>query len=217
LSGRGADLVEDRRRLRPVLALGAALSAGIVVIAELFWHGAVVAAPGSVINAAGLLVMAFIFAFTNPMQGAPSPEAAPAPAPAMPPPIDSRDAPVLAALARLMEDDKAYRESGLSVGALAARLTIPEYRLRRLINGQLGHRNFASFVNGYRLAEAQAALADPSQADVPVLTIALDTGFQSIGPFNRAFKAATGATPTEYRRARLNGTAPKPAAAAGRI
>ena len=35
---------------------------------------------------------------------------------------------------------------------------------------------------------------------VPVLTIALDTGFQSIGPFNRAFKAHTGLTPTEYRK-----------------
>ena len=34
----------------------------------------------------------------------------------------------------------------------------------------------------------------------PILTIAMDSGFQSIGPFNRAFKAATGQTPTEYRR-----------------
>jgi AraC-like DNA-binding protein len=35
---------------------------------------------------------------------------------------------------------------------------------------------------------------------VPVLTIALDAGFQSIGPFNRAFKTETGLTPTEYRK-----------------
>jgi AraC-like DNA-binding protein len=32
-----------------------------------------------------------------------------------------------------------------------------------------------------------------------VLSIALEAGFQSIGPFNRAFKAATGLTPTEFR------------------
>jgi hypothetical protein len=37
-----------------------------------------------------------------------------------------------------------------------------------MINQRLGHRNFSSFVNGYRLAEATAALADPAQADVPV-------------------------------------------------
>ena len=77
---------------------------------------------------------------------------------------------------------------------------MPEYRLRRLINQRLGHRNFSSFVNGYRLAEATAALADPAQAEVPILTIALDAGFQSIGPFNRAFKAHTGMTPTAYRK-----------------
>lgn len=217
LSGRGIDLVEGRRRLRPVLALGAAASAGIVVVAELFWHGALVSTPGSLINAAGLLMMAFIFAFTNPTQTAPDAAAIPAPTPAAAPQADARDAPVLTALARLMDEDKVFRESGLSVGALAARLDLPEYRLRRLINGQLGHRNFQSFVNGYRLAEAQAALADPSQAEVPILTIALDAGFQSIGPFNRAFKAATGMTPTDYRRARLNGTAPKAAEATGRI
>jgi AraC-like DNA-binding protein len=52
----------------------------------------------------------------------------------------------------------------------------------------------------YRIDEAKAALADPAQKQVPVLTIAMDAGFQSIGPFNRAFKAATGQTPTEFRR-----------------
>jgi len=33
-----------------------------------------------------------------------------------------------------------------------------------------------------------------------VLTVALRSGFQSTGPFNRAFKIATGLTPTEYRK-----------------
>ena len=80
------------------------------------------------------------------------------------------------------------------------RLGLPEYRLRRLINQALGYRNFNSFVNHYRIAEAKAALADPRQAEVPVLTIALDAGFSSLGPFNRAFKAETGMTPSEYRR-----------------
>jgi AraC-like DNA-binding protein len=75
--------------------------------------------------------------------------------------------------------------------------------LRRLINQALGHRNFNSFVNRYRIAEAKAALCDPQQAEVPVLTIALDAGFSSLGPFNRAFKAETGMTPTEFRRASL--------------
>jgi AraC-like DNA-binding protein len=35
---------------------------------------------------------------------------------------------------------------------------------------------------------------------VPVVTNAVDAGFQSLGPVGRAFKANTGMTPTEYRR-----------------
>jgi len=116
------------------------------------------------------------------------------------------DAALTAALRKMIEHDKVYREPDLSIASLAQKLGIPEYRLRRLINEQLGHRNFSAFINGYRLAEAEAALGDPPQADVPVLTIALDAGFGSIGPFNRAFKAHTGLTPTEYRRARLTGS-----------
>jgi AraC-like DNA-binding protein len=113
---------------------------------------------------------------------------------------DVQDTPLLDTLRRLMEEDRIYRAEGLSIAALALKMGIPEYRLRRLINQRLGHRNFSSFVNRYRLADAMTALRDPAQAVVPILTIALDAGFQSLGPFNRAFKAETGLTPTEYRR-----------------
>ena len=80
---------------------------------------------------------------------------------------------------------------------------MPEHRLRRLINQGLGHRHFSAFLNAYRVADAKQVLADPRQSDVPILTIAMDVGFQSIGPFNRAFKAATGRTPGEFRREKL--------------
>ena len=68
------------------------------------------------------------------------------------------DAALLAALSRLIDHDKVYREPDLSIASLAQKLDIPEYRLRRLINEQLGHRNFSAFINGYRLAEAEGGL-----------------------------------------------------------
>ncbi|HEY7610670.1 MAG TPA: AraC family transcriptional regulator [Alphaproteobacteria bacterium] len=120
-----------------------------------------------------------------------------------PPAPDAADEQLHAALLRCMNHDKGYRAPGLTITALAEKLGTPEYRLRRLINGRLGHRNFNDFVNGYRLAEARLRLADPEAARLPVLTIALDAGFQSIGPFNRAFKDDTGMTPVEYRRSKL--------------
>ena len=123
-------------------------------------------------------------------------------------PFGPADEAAIAALERAMAVDRLYREEGLSIGRLAQLQRLPEYKLRRLINQHLGYRNFADFLNGYRLADARAALADPSQEAVPILTIALDAGFSSLGPFNRAFKAATGMTPSEYRRSRGSVAAP---------
>jgi AraC-like DNA-binding protein len=107
---------------------------------------------------------------------------------------------LLRRLDHLMTVERVYRQEGLTIGMLAAKLDLPEYRLRQVINEGLGYRNFNAFLNRYRLDEAKAWLSDASQRDVPVLTLALDAGFQSIGPFNRAFKADTGLTPTEFRR-----------------
>jgi AraC-like DNA-binding protein len=98
-----------------------------------------------------------------------------------------------------MRTDRAYRSEQLSVGALAATLGLPEYQLRRLINQKLGHRDFAAYLNQWRIGEVKQALADAAQREVPISTIALDAGFGSLGAFNRAFKEATGVTPSTYR------------------
>lgn len=109
------------------------------------------------------------------------------------------EARLLTRLHHLMKAERAYRQEGLTIGALASRVGVPEYVLRRLINGRLGYRNFPAYLNGWRLAEAEAALQDPAQRAVPISNIALDAGFSSLGPFNRAFKASEGVTPTELR------------------
>jgi AraC-like DNA-binding protein len=128
------------------------------------------------------------------------PVSAAAASPALPRVEDQR---VANDLQRAMAEDRVYREEGLTVAGLAKRLSVPEYRLRRHINQRLGYRNFNAYVNAFRLKEASSWLADPTRRELPVLTIALEAGFQSIGPFNRAFKAATGCTPTEFRRQHL--------------
>ena len=82
-----------------------------------------------------------------------------------------------------------YRREGLTIGTLAAELSVPEQRLQQLINEGLGHRNFNAFLNRYRIEEAKNALADPAQREVPVLTIAMDAGSsrsgRSIAPSRR--------------------------------
>ncbi|MEL6322713.1 MAG: AraC family transcriptional regulator [Pseudomonadota bacterium] len=96
-----------------------------------------------------------------------------------------------------------YRREGLTVGELAREVGVPEHRLRQLINGALGFRNFSAFLNSRRIEEAKTVLSNPSHARRQILQIALDLGYGSIAPFNRAFKSMVGLTPTAYRRRSL--------------
>ena len=212
------DLVEGRRRLRIfIMVTGVAYTLAMLAVRLSVPHGRLTGMTATADVAMLLFVVAGAAAwmmrlsgselFPSALRAVPEPEAPvqsaqPAAASTEAIPDPAEDA-LVDALLQLMADERAYRTEDLTIAGLASRLGIPEYRLRRLINQRLGHRNFSAFVNGFRLDEARSALADPAQRALPVLTIALTAGFQSIGPFNRAFKAATGLTPTEYRREKL--------------
>jgi AraC-like DNA-binding protein len=203
-----ADLVEGRRRLRLFIVGASSLYIAATALSQLL-TGPRPAPDPNLIGAAALLAIAGTVAWTllrvNREQSLFLPSTVPVEpaAVASPPPVppsEPVDAALLASLDRLMTVERAYRQDGLTIGILAQKLDLPEYRLRRLINQALGHRNFNSFVNDYRIEDAKLALADPGQTAVPILTIAMDAGFSSLGPFNRAFKAKTGRTPSEHRR-----------------
>lgn len=203
--GRDDDLVEPRRRFRSTIIW---IIGGFVIWVSLVeipqqdgrWNSIVHALTNVAIVATTFLVSAALYTFrqTQLFVGLPAPDKGARETDPNAPP-----SPLATRLAAHMLHDRPYRTDGLTIAALAGQLREQEYRLRRLINGELGHRNFAAFLNGYRLAEVKAALADPAQAAVPIITIALDAGFGSLGPFNRAFRDAEGMTPTDYRTAAL--------------
>lgn len=199
------DLVEARRRLRgPFLA---AVTLFVVVLAgfeigEAFgieedWYELLGATALALFTSAGAIAF---------LQAQPALFGAAAHADEPAPVLDAGDQHTLARLDEVMTAGEAWRREGLTIGALAEEIGVPEHRLRRLVNDRLGHRNFAAFVNAYRIAAAQRRLADPAAARTPVSAVAFDLGFASLGPFNRAFKEATGQTPTEWRKARLEGS-----------
>jgi AraC-like DNA-binding protein len=101
-----------------------------------------------------------------------------------------------------METERLWKREGLGIADLARELGTQEYLLRRAINRCLGYRNFNDFLHDYRLADVARRLVDPAERHLPVLTIALDCGYGSIGPFNRAFKARFGVTPSQFRELR---------------
>ena len=97
-----------------------------------------------------------------------------------------------------------FIEPGLTIAKMAHDTHIPEHRLRHLINQHLGYRNFSDFLNHHRVEAAKGRLSNRKERHTPVLTIAMDLGYGSLGPFNRAFKERTGQTPTEYRNQTLS-------------
>ena len=194
---------DDPLRDRFILSKGhaaAALYGGLNAVLQLLSLRGETAEIANVMNSSLLAAIVAAIAVAMMQVTARDLLAAPEQAPAVAAPSDAADRKLIDALMRLMADERIYRHDNVTIGTLATKLSIPEYRLRRLINQRLGYRNFNVFLNEHRIAEAKAALADPAQAEVPVITIAMDAGFQSLGPFNRAFKATTGVTPSEYRK-----------------
>ncbi len=198
LAHRKDDLVEPRRRFRLLFAALAGVFGILIAVGELLIGTGTPPQSTMLLHAIGLFVLTFGFSawLLRPVDVF---------APSLAPPqggvsgIAPEDKVELDRLERLMQSG-VYLQEDLSISVLAGKLNIPEHRLRRLINGGLGFRNFSAFLNQHRLADARKILADPEQARRQITQIALDLGYGSVGPFNRAFKVQTGQTPTEFRR-----------------
>lgn len=200
IKGRADDLIEPRRRLRLYFVLALAFTTLVALIAEnlliadheefLDTFRCMIIFP---LALWGILWLAEMhpekITFKNPEVAEDNL-----------PDIDPRDQLLMTELKTSMEDDKIYREAGLTIRVLAARLNTPEHRLRALINNGLGYRNFSTFLNHYRIEAIKTAFADPANSRTPVLTIALSHGYNSLAPFNRAFRESESMTPSGYRQ-----------------
>lgn len=206
MRGLRVDLVEPRRRMRTVFTVILGLEILTVLGVELWLGGASPSRHVDLVKSvsAFALTLAFSAWLLGPRAELLATVPAPAPAArgAIVEPADA-DARFRARLLDTMHGEQLYKQEGLTIGALAQKLDVPEYRVRRIINQQLGHRNFNAFLNELRTAEASRILADPAHERLPIFNLALDLGYGSLGPFNRAFREKTGQTPTEYRRDRL--------------
>jgi len=112
-------------------------------------------------------------------------------------PIDQK---LLGQLETIMLSDQAFKLADLTIVSLAKKMAVTQHRLRQLINKTLGYQNFNSFLNSYRIGAVKTALRDPEQMHLPILTIALDCGFNSLTTFNRAFRESENTTPSAYRK-----------------
>jgi AraC-like DNA-binding protein len=103
------------------------------------------------------------------------------------------------AIKDLFEKEKLYLSQKLTIADVAVKIGIPEHQLRSLINQHLGFENFNHFVNQYRIDHVTRLLRDPTRVKDKVFALALESGFSSLAPFNRAFMETHKITPSAYR------------------
>ena len=101
-------------------------------------------------------------------------------------------------LQALMETEKPFLDSQLTLANLAKKLGVNSAVLSYAINNGFGV-NFNDFVNGFRIAEVKSKLRGGAAKDENLLAVAFDSGFNSKATFNRAFKKITGVSPKEFQ------------------
>ena len=105
-----------------------------------------------------------------------------------------------AALLAMMDNERPWRDSGLTLADLAGRLSTTPHKLSEVLNSQLG-QTFYDFVNGYRVREVQRRIAAGEARRLKLLSLALDAGFSSKYTFNQVFKKHTNQTPSDFAQA----------------
>lgn len=102
-------------------------------------------------------------------------------------------------LIKLLEEEKAYLISHLTLKEAAQKLNTNTSYLSKLINEKY-QANFSTLINSYRVEEAKRLISENIQNVFSYEGIASESGFNSKSSFNTAFKKFTGLTPTEFAR-----------------
>ncbi len=100
-------------------------------------------------------------------------------------------------LSELMEEEKLYTQSDITLPKLAESLLITQHQLSEFLNEKL-NMNFNTFINKHRIDEAKDLLH--ADTDLSILQIAYSVGFNSKSAFNTAFRNFTKTTPANFRK-----------------
>ncbi len=98
-----------------------------------------------------------------------------------------------------MEERQLYLIQNLNIEEFARQVGIHYREVSSIINRHF-NTNFFEFVNAYRIEKAKALLRDPDRAQMTIMDILLECGFNSKSSFNRFFKRYTGMSAAEFRK-----------------
>lgn len=99
--------------------------------------------------------------------------------------------------------NQSYVDSQLSVEQLADEMEISSAKLSKIINQSSG-KNFSDYINSFRVEKAKEMLLNPDFDSYTILSIGLESGFNSKSSFYESFKKNTSLTPTQWRRKNTN-------------
>lgn len=105
-------------------------------------------------------------------------------------------------LNHLVEVDKIYCETDISLQRLAQKLSVTPHQLSQLLNEKVGH-NFFDFINSHRVEEVKRILSGPRGDEIKMSSVAHQVGFNTMPAFYNSFKRYTGMTPNQYKAERF--------------
>lgn len=116
------------------------------------------------------------------------------PKPMMPKPKND----TVVALERLLNTEKLFLDSNISLDTIASQLDLSAGHLSRVINSEM-KMGFSEYVNSLRVEEAKSYLSIPDFDNYTLAAIGLESGFNSKSTFYATFKKTTGLTPAQYK------------------
>lgn len=100
-------------------------------------------------------------------------------------------------LLALLDDDRIYKESGISLDLLSEKLGTSRHNTSQIINEHF-NMNFYELMNKYRIDEAIQLIKNGKENKLNIIDIAYKVGFNNKVSFNKSFKKALSVTPTQY-------------------
>jgi AraC-like DNA-binding protein len=96
-----------------------------------------------------------------------------------------------------------FLNSNLNLFLIAEKYNLNESYLSQIFN-KSNETNFPTFINKLRVEESKKLLIDRAYKDYDIISIGLESGFNSKSAFYNAFKKETYLTPTQYRKQNLS-------------
>ncbi|MDR2972596.1 MAG: AraC family transcriptional regulator [Bacteroidales bacterium] len=100
-------------------------------------------------------------------------------------------------ISNIMEDTLVICDPTFTINKLATMLQSNHTYVSQVIN-TVFEKNFRSFLNGYRIKEAQRLFSEPNASKYTIEAVSLQVGFKSRSAFREAFKEITGVSPNYY-------------------